>query len=195
MNQISHRIFTLICAMFISLNLFQSLSQAANNPPAEGEKFPEIRLAIPQKADDTKYLGLDNERFFQIPEVKAELVLVEVFSMYCPFCQKEAPAVNNLYELVQSDQNLSKKIKLLGIGVGNSNYEVETFGKHYAVPFPLLPDPDYKIHDAMGQVRTPYFIAVRIFPDGSHKVVYSQAGGFGDAKEFLSSLLSKAKMK
>lgn len=168
---------------------------AAPNPPSEGDSLPEMRLPVPQKAEELDYLGISRKDFFTIPEVKAELVIVEVFSMYCPHCQKEAPAVNELYKMIEADQELKRRIKIIGIGAGNSTYEVETFKKHYSVPFPLVPDPDYKTHDAIGKVRTPHFMVVRLQADGSHKVIYSQAGGFGEPKELLNLLLSKAKMK
>lgn len=167
----------------------------APNPPSEGEAFPEMRLPVPQKTDELNYLGIDEKDTFTIPQVKADLVVVEVFSMYCPHCQEEAPIVNKLYKMIEADQKLRSRIKIIGIGVGNSSYEVETFKKHYSIPFPLVPDPEYKIHDAMGKVRTPYFIVAQIYSDGSHKLIYSKAGAFGDPEDFLHFLLGKAKIK
>lgn len=168
---------------------------ATDKPPEEGAVLPEMKLPVPQNSEEVKYLGIKQKDFFRIPQVQAELVIIEVFSMYCPFCQKEAPVVNELHQIIAGSQDLKKKIKMLGIGAGNSTFEVNTFMKHYSVPFPLFPDSDFAMHKALGQVRTPYFIVIRISPDGSHKVVYSKVGGFGDPKQFLDLLLSKAQMK
>jgi len=105
--------------------------------------------------------------------------------MYCPHCQKEAPTINELYRIIEQDKALKGKIKLIGLGVGNTLFEVNTFRNAYTVPFPLLPDPDFMIHKAMGEVRTPYFIVIKNNKDGSHRVVYSKVGSIGDSHDFL----------
>lgn len=168
---------------------------AAEKTPAEGGLLPDMKLPVPQTAEEAGYLGIKQKDTFKVPQIKAELVIIEVFSMYCPFCQKEAPAVNQLYQAIAGDRNLKDRVRMLGIGSGNSTFEVNTFKKHYSVPFPLVPDADYKIHNALGQPRTPYFLAVRLNSNGSHEIVYSKVGSFGDPGEFLDMLLKKAKMK
>ena len=116
------------------------------------------------------------------------MAIVQVFSMYCPYCQAEAPNVNRLYDKIEGDPSLKEKIKLIGIGAGNSPFEVGVFKKKYNVRFPLIPDKDFKIYNLIGEVRTPYFIAIRINPDGSHRVIYSRLGALGDVDKFLEEL-------
>ena len=55
---------------------------AASQPPAIGGKLPEITLAAPQSTELELYLGVSGKQTFAIPEIKAEIVLVEIFSMY-----------------------------------------------------------------------------------------------------------------
>jgi peroxiredoxin len=97
--------------------------------------------------------------------------------------------VNELYRAIEKNADLKDKIKVIGIGAGNSAYEVEVFKKKYNVPFPLLPDQDLSVHKTLGEVRTPYFIGVKINQDGTHKVIYSKLGGFKDSGEFLTTML------
>ncbi|CAB1055621.1 hypothetical protein D1BOALGB6SA_354 [Olavius sp. associated proteobacterium Delta 1] len=55
---------------------------AVSQPPAVGGKLPEISLAAPQNAELQLYLGVSGKQTFAIPEIKAEIVLIEIFSMY-----------------------------------------------------------------------------------------------------------------
>lgn len=164
----------------------------AASPPAVGGALPDFKLPFPKESADKNYLNISGSFFsgsFKIPQIKAEVVIIEIFSMYCPYCQAEAPHVNNLFNKIENNPALKGKIKLVGIGVGNSDYEVGVFKKKYNVPFPLLPDGDFKIHKLMGEVRTPYFIGVKINSDGSHKVFYSKLGAFEGVDQFLNQML------
>ena len=175
--------------LFVTLFLSSYLVVAATKPPGVGGVLPETILSVPPKPEHQKYLGLAGEGRFIIPQIKADVVLVEFFSMYCPYCQNEAPIVNKLYSNIEKNSNLKNRIKLIGIGVGNSAYEVSIFRKKYEINFPLFPDADFSIHKIIGEVRTPYFIGVRIMKDGSHNIIYSKLGGIGDVDQFLSLIL------
>jgi len=55
---------------------------AASEPPATGGKLPGIKLASPHNAELQLYLGVSGKQTFTIPEINAEIVLIEIFSMY-----------------------------------------------------------------------------------------------------------------
>jgi peroxiredoxin len=109
--------------------------------------------------------------------------------MYCPVCQKEAFRVNKLHRTIQKRKDLKDKIRIIGIGTGNTPFEVSFFQKKYKMDFPLFPDENLSIHRILGELRTPYYIGVKINRDGSDQVFYSRLGQFKDINRFLKRIV------
>jgi len=167
----------------------------ATSPPKQGGVLPDITLATPTDTTERDYLGLPGGDTFKIPQIKAEVVIIQIFSMYCPHCQREAPRVNELYRIMEETPALKGRMKLIGIGTGNSPFEVDVFKKTYKVPFPLFADRDFSIHKSLGEVRTPYFIGVRIKGGGAHEVFYSKLGGFEKPQAFFELMVELSNLK
>ena len=184
-----------LTVMILLFSAFISPALAANKPPEKGETLPVMNLPIPKNPEERNYLGLSGSGSFKIPQIKAKVVIIEIFSMYCPYCQKDAPGVNELFRLIENNPDIKNKIKLIGIGAGNSSYEVEVFKKTYTVPFPLFPDRDFTIHKVCGEVRTPYFMVVKINEDGTHQIVHNQLGNYPGAEPFLDLVLKASGLK
>ena len=174
----------LLCACWL-----QPQPALAQKTPAEGEKFPEITLPLPQKVQERDYLNIEHGPF-RLSQINSEIVIIQIFSMYCPYCQKEAPNVNALYEAISARPDMKSKVKLIGIGAGNSNFEVNAFRNLYKIEFPLFPDADFKIHKEVGEVRTPYFFVLWNRPEG-RRVIYSNVGTLGEPKAFLDMIALK----
>ena len=144
-------VFTLALWLFAAQGIATALQE---DWLAAGDPLPEITLLSPENPAHKEYLGLGSEGSFQIPDIKAEVVIVEIFSMYCPHCQKEAPAVNKLYEMIENHPTAKGKVKLIGIGARNDMFEVDFFRKKYEIAFPLFDDEDYTKHEACGEPGT-----------------------------------------
>lgn len=183
-----------VLAFIIILGITSPI-QAAGAPPAKGDLMPALTLPVPKSPEEKAYLGLTVDGTFKLSQIKAEVVIIEVFSMYCPYCQIEAPTVNELYRLIEENPELKGKIKLIGLGAGNSIFEVNIFKNKYQVPFPLLPDQDFTFHKALGEVRTPYFIALKFKKDRSPQVIFSELGTIHGARPFLEKIISLAELK
>ena len=181
----------LICCAAFAICLLVPIHAglAFTNAPAIGESLPPFELPIPQDARDQSYLGLSGTGQFTIAQIEAKVVIIQIFSMYCPVCQKEAFRVNKLHRTIQKRKDLKDKIRIIGIGTGNTPFEVNFFRKKYEVDFPLFPDENLSIHRILGELRTPYFIGVKINRDGSDQVFYSRLGQFKDINRFLKRIV------
>lgn len=76
---------TLLCITLISLIIVPMTGSrlgAATDPPPEGGVLPQFELPLPQDAQARTYLGLPDSGKFTVPQIKAQLVIVEIFSMY-----------------------------------------------------------------------------------------------------------------
>jgi len=187
-------LISILGVLAVSVSLLRPV-MAVDKPPVKGGTLPPIRLPLPKDTGEKSYLGISGEGYFKIPQIKAAIVIIEIFSLYCPVCQASAPEVNALYQMIEQVPDLKERIKLIGIGAGNSVLEVNTFKEQYKVPFPLFPDQDFKIHKDLGEVRTPYFIVIKIKKDRTLEVVYSQEGAFGEAEMFLQQILEASGLK
>jgi len=186
-----------VVLLFLALAFLtgETFLQAETRVPQENTILPDFQLPIPADTAHRQYLGLTGKGFFKINNIKAKAVIIEIFSMYCPYCQREAPNLNTLYERLENDPKLAGKIKIIGIGAGNSPFEVDIFRKKYAVPFPLFPDNNYTVHKCLGETRTPYFFVVAVDPQGPQKVIYSKLGGIKDLDGFLQTIADRAGIK
>jgi peroxiredoxin len=192
MNRKMSGLIMVILTLFIAT----AISAAENVPPKVGSPMPDFELPMLNNPADLQYLGLPaSGKFFRINQVKAKVVIIQIYSMYCPYCQAEAPNVNRLYAGIENSPALKDKIKVIGIGAGNTQFEVITYKKKYAVVLPLVPDDDFKIHKIVGEVRTPYFIAVKLNDGGKTEVIYSRLGALGNVDQFLAQLITLSGLK
>jgi len=179
--------------IFISIAVFLITIQGLTVYGAEKDysgALKDLLLFVPDKAEDRAYLGM-KEKSGKIPltKIKADILIVEIFSMYCPHCQKHAPVANKLYQAIDSKEEFRDKIKMIGIGVGNSPYEVGIFKEKYSPPFPLFDDRNSAVVNAFGGILTPHYFGLKMYKNSSFEVFYSKAGGFTDADEFLKMIV------
>jgi len=73
--------FLAVTAM-VGIFILPGVVGAETKPPAEGGVLPSIDLGVPPSPEYQQYLGINGKTSFTIPEIKAEVVLIEIFSMY-----------------------------------------------------------------------------------------------------------------
>ena len=176
-------IFTRCVIIFSLVIVFFCPTQESNALTVE-ESLPRFTLNLNGDSSAQKYLGLKNNKSFSISSIQAKLILIEVFSLYCPICQKQAPIANKIYKYIQQNSELSKDIKMIGIGAGNNQREVSIFRETLRVPFPLFTDPDFVVHKKLGEPRTP----VIILTAKNGKILSIHYGVIENADDFVQKL-------
>lgn len=160
----------------------------------DSSQMPELTLITPESEQHRDYLGLTTKpgEAFLLSDIKTDLLIIELFSMYCPYCQKEAPLVNELYRRTTEDDASGLSIKIIGLGASNSQFEVEHFAQTYEVVFPLFPDKDMSIYKALGGTGTPGFVGYKLKGVSTPVNVLRNAGGFYSADGFLKDLIDNS---
>jgi thiol-disulfide isomerase/thioredoxin len=201
MNILKPGTVAILCfwVMFLSLGAAAPRVQTATAsrlPGAQAQSktidFQTIELALPQVEQDQTYLGLSGKGRFRIGQIKARVLLIEVFSFYCIHCQRMAPRMNEVFQEIQKSPALRENVRMIGIGVGNSPFEVKSFKEKYQVPFPLFSDQSMKACQALGVEATPTFIGVKGDEKGPREQFYFEEGEFPDVSQFLAKIVKLA---
>ena len=188
--------YKLSAAIGLALVLAASIALAAGDRGRlkVGGPFPSVEFQAPEDPNLRAYLGLKPGEGLDPAKVDARLVIVEVLNIYCPHCQRQAPKVNALYELIQ-EKGWGAQVKMVGIGASNTGEEVDGYVRHYKVPFPVVPDYKVKCAELLGTVYTPYFVVLERLPGGGNRVLYAASGELPPGKQFLDDMASQAGIK
>ncbi len=122
--------------------------------------LPQFTLNAPGSSDEQKYLGLKDMEPFSWSQISAKIIIMELFSFYCPHCRKQGPVLNQIYTFIQQDTTLANGIKMLGIAAGGDQSKVDMWKSSLHVPFPLYPDPDTSIWQKLGKPGVPCTLIV-----------------------------------
>jgi len=161
---------------FLTLFLIFSLALGETKPVGFAIPFPDLTFTQSLSKGEQSYLGISVKKSFSFKEIRGNLILIEFISTYCVSCQKQTPIFNQLYSSIEKDPGLKGKVKMIGVAAGNTPFEAEIFKKHYEVPYPILSDPKFDAHTAVGSPRTPFTIWVRKDAQGRGVVVSTHLG-------------------
>jgi len=168
--------FCAIWVAFLSISFFCGLANAETKPVGFAIPFPDLAFTHTLSKEDRGYLGIPQKKSFSIKEIHGNLILIEFISIYCVNCQRQAPIFNELYSSIEKDSRWRGKVKMIGVAAGNSLNEVEIYKKTYQVPYPVLPDPKFDAHTAVGSPRTPFTTWIRKDAQGRAIVVSTHLG-------------------
>ena len=75
-------IYKYLAIFLVILLVSAGFAWSASQPPAVGGQLPEFTLPVPKSDEHQEYLGLAGKDAFKIAEISAEVVIIEIFSMY-----------------------------------------------------------------------------------------------------------------
>ncbi|NDV20469.1 redoxin domain-containing protein [Pseudodesulfovibrio sp. JC047] len=158
---------------------------------AVGDAFPTCRVAVLNGDADRDYLGLPKgTRWLQLSELSARFVLIQLYNTLCNDCVKETRLLSAFFKDVESDPVLAGQLKIIGLGVYDSNQAVVRFKKKHGVAYPLFSDKSGQIFDCLGQAELPLAYLVRAEGDGSWTIELIRRGYFEPDADFLDVLRS-----
>lgn len=178
-------------------------TQGADERPkaGAGDGFPGDKFTVLGGEHDRSYLGLRPAATgFTLGSLDADFVLVELYNELCLTCCQSVGELNRLLGLINRDPALARRLKMLGVGVGSLQREVNRFRREKGVDFPLVSDQGSELHQRLGRPDLPVLYLIRLRgpagPDSPPRIVAVEAGPFGRAEtllERLRRLMSPAK--
>ncbi len=141
---------TVLAALLIALVLPSARAFAA--PILPGQTLPDIS-ALPL-IDRFQYdaLGLaPSDEPVRIADIPGNILILELFNRFCFTCMHQSVEIQKFAESLKSE-SLTSKIKILGIGIGNTKDDLIDFSKTMKVSFPMAPDPSFDFYYGLGDI-------------------------------------------
>ncbi|HOY62164.1 MAG: thiol-disulfide oxidoreductase [bacterium ADurb.Bin236] len=170
-----------VFAALMSSFQLRGISNDAAGLLMSGDAMWNFHLPAPQRIADRYYLGLSAGEEFNLADIKAELLIVEILSVYCSSCQSMKPYMNEFAEKIERDPQMRGKVKIIGVGAGNAQSELDMYNKAEQVQFPLFPDPEFYVYELVKEPRTPFLLFVKPDGEGGLAVAASHLGTLKDA--------------
>jgi len=166
------------------LCIFWSQPVSGEQALTQNMTLPDLQLISAGSIEVQNYLGLKSLEPFSLSQIQSKLILVEFYSIYCAVCQQQAPHINKLFKYVQGDRELSKDLKMIGIGLGNKPFEVKYYREAHSVKFPLFPDADKGVLNKTGIKATPVMVLMQ--PSG--KILMAHYGRIENLDNFFQEI-------
>lgn len=151
--------------------------------------FPDFLIEADMPEGHAQYLGVPEGEPFHLSDIQGDSLFIVIFSLYCAPCQREAPALNEMYREIEA-RGLADSVKFIGLAMGNTVREMEFWRDKFDVPFPLVSDEDYTLHRRLGNIGTPTHVLTRLDGSTNLHVIFSKTGAVEETDEYLSAILA-----
>lgn len=176
----------LLCSLMPGDGLSAPLTK--NRILRPGDFFPSLSFRNLLKTEEKKYFGVSEKAIFSLGDIEAEVLVIQFLNTNCVYCIKSVPAFNEIFQTVKQDQILLKRIKMIGIGAGDTPGEVAAFKGQYAVPYPIIPDTEFEAHKAVNEPTVPFIVITRRNGQGKWVVASVHVGLTFSSERFVGEL-------
>ncbi len=157
--------------------------------PVEGDQFPPCRLALLQSEKDSRYLSLPvGSRYFSLSDIGGEYILLVMYNEMCALCLKELPRINRLFQLVDADEAVKNRVKIIALGAGSTKRSVAKFRKQKAYGFPLFADEKWKVFKALKKPVLPVLYLLKKSDGDGLLIVSRHQGAMGNPQRFMAHI-------
>jgi cytochrome c-type biogenesis protein len=106
-----------------------------------------------------------------LPQLRGEVVLLNVWATWCIPCRKELPELEALHK-----QYEGQGLRVLAVSVdeGGSDADVRDFAKEFGLTFTILRDPNERVFTAFSVIGVPASFLI----DREGKLAWKKAGPF-----------------
>jgi peroxiredoxin len=162
---------------------------AAENASAinVGDPFPPFSRENILTPADCAYLRIPPDKEFSLSELTHDIIIIEFLNVYCHTCRNQVEVFNDLFTTLRKDPELSSRVCLIGIAVGNTPGEIQDFKKNFGALYPIFSDKDKVIFNMTGNLQgTPHTYILR--KEDQRFIIDYHAGGVTSKDRYLNTV-------
>jgi thiol-disulfide isomerase/thioredoxin len=167
--------FALILQIMICCPLY------ADELLSPGNTLPKFEMIAPESLEQCNYLGIEGKKKFTLSDIPSKLVIVEFFNVFCPKCHAQAPKANQIFALINGDQELKQNVRMLAVGLLGKPDQMDAYQKKFDIAFPLIPDDGGQIVQILKISAIPQTLIL----DQNGKVLANHTGLMNDVDAFM----------
>jgi thiol-disulfide isomerase/thioredoxin len=138
-------------------------------------------MTAPESPEQCNYLGIEGKKKFTLSNIPSKLVIVEFFNIFCPKCHAQAPKANQIYALIEGDQDMKQGVKMLAVGLLGKPDQMAAYQQKFDIAFPLIPDENGQIVQLLKISAIPQTLVL----DQTGKILSNHTGLMGDVDAFM----------
>ena len=152
-----------------------------------GDPFPPFSRENILAPAECAYLRIAPDKQFSLSELTYDIIIIEFLNVYCHTCRMQVEIFNDLFTTIQQDPELSHRVCMIGIAVGNSPEEIQDFKKNFGALYPILSDKEKAIFNMTGNVQgTPHTYILR--KEEQRFIIDYHAGGVTSKDRYLNTV-------
>ncbi len=171
----------LILCVFLVIS---SQAYSSDRMPKAGDTLPDYIFKPPLTDEEKKYLAVEGKNSFSLKELEADFFLIEITGVYCPICHMQSEQINQLFNMISRDKELSEKMLMFSVVSGATDGEIEYLRETWQAPYPMLPDYEYDFFNAVGSPGVPFTLIV----SRDSAIHYSNQGRMPELSSFSSQI-------